>query len=233
MKNAYIYISVFILVLAGVVFLGVKNQKSTVVVSPIVMEQASSTHAEIQMYYPKSDATHLSEIWNDVKKNKVDFLTNYGQITDKEILDQYGRSDVQFQFFVSTKIATSSKTVSYIISTYEFTGGAHGGMGVKTYTYDQKGKLINIEDVLGKDYMKTVAPLSKEFFYNTLGSSSEKSMVDDGTSEKKENFSSWYLTDKLIVFIFGQYQVGPYVLGIQEFPIEKSRVTVILNPEYK
>ena len=41
------------------------------------------------------------------------------------------------------------------------------------------------------------------------------------------------LTDKNVVFIFGQYQVGPYVLGIQEFPVAKNSILNILMTEYK
>ena len=47
------------------------------------------------------------------------------------------------------------------------------------------------------------------------------SMIEDGTQPKEENFSVFTFTPTTVTLYFGQYQVGPYVLGMPE--VELSR----------
>ena len=44
---------------------------------------------------------------------------------------------------------------------------------------------------------------------------------------------SYALYRKDIVFIFGQYSVGPYVFGIQEFSIPKSSINNSISEKFK
>jgi hypothetical protein len=66
-----------------------------------------------------------------------------------------------------------------------------------------------------------------------LGEYKNPKMIDDGTSPDYENYRAWYITNDQIVFIFGQYQVGPYVLGIQEFKLDKNKLKNILKSQYE
>ena len=58
-------------------------------------------------------------------------------------------------------------------------------------------------------------------------------MIDSGTEPNTENFGAWYLTDKNIVFIFQDYQIGPYAQGSLEFPLRKTEVSNILRAQFK
>jgi len=182
--------------------------------------------------YPEASAIKYPEIYEFIKKAKNSFLDDYNSVLDKDAIN-LELATRPYNFMVSTDIATSSKTVTFIISVYTFQGGAHGGTGVSTFTYDTQGKLITLNDVFSAPYLSVVAPLSKDYFYKTLGGDADKSMIDDGTEAREDNFSSWYLTNNAITFIFGQYQVGPYAIGIQEFRIPTSQISAILSPAYK
>ncbi len=209
------------------------TRQYTLVVAPIVYEHASSTYAEMSLSYPKSDSTNLPEIASFISKTKNDFWSQYGSLTIEEAKSLYIRDDNQYQMYIDTRVATSSKTVSYLISVYQYTGGAHGGTDIYSFTYDNRGKLIKIDDVFNPNFLSIVAPLAKQYFSDTLGEYSQPDAIDSGTEAISSNYSVWYLTPDTVTFVFGQYQVGAYALGIQEFPIEKSKIQDILQNGYK
>jgi hypothetical protein len=244
-KALTIFIIAIAVIVAGYFFIGNKinlpkstskveqNEVSKVTPSQLVSENATTTYVVMNLSYPKSSATDKPEIYNYIKETKKEFFDPYNHLTKAEADKMYIRSDEPYELYVNTKIATTDKTVSYILETYNYTGGAHGGTEVNTFTYDKSGKLVKIDDVLTSGWLKEIATMSRSYFYNTLGDYSQPSMIDDGTEPNVENFSSWYLTGDNIVFVFGQYQVGPYVLGIQEYKINKSQIPELLQPAYK
>lgn len=202
-------------------------------ISPLVTNDATTTYTELHVVYPHSSKTEYPEIFNFVNTTRNDFLNSYGTLTDAEAQAQYMRADDPYQLFITTRIATSTKTVSYILETYQFLGGAHGGTTADTFTYDANHTLVTIDRVFKPGYLKTIADMSRKYFTDTLDSGYiNKTMLNEGTVATTTNFSSWYLTDKTVTFIFQQYQIGPYVLGIQEYPIDKSKIQDILQPEF-
>ncbi len=202
-------------------------------VAPMVTENASSTYAEINLVYPKSDEKKLKEVFNFVTSARNDFWGQYGSLTKEEATSMYIREDNQYQMYIETRVATSSKTISYIISLYQYTGGAHGGTSIATFNYDLKGKFLEPKDVFTSNYLEVLAPKANKYFYDTMGDYTQPTAIDSGTEATTSNYSTWYLTDSSVVFLFGEYQVGPYVLGIQEYPIPKGEIQDILLSAYR
>jgi hypothetical protein len=205
----------------------------TLEISPLIVEHASSTYAEIYLSYPKSSTNNLSEVFNFIQNTKNDFWNQYGNLNVTEAKDLQIREDNQYQLYVDTRVATSTKTISYLISVYQYTGGAHGMTNVTTFNYDSKGKILAPLDVFTPNYLEVLAPMARKYFYDTMGDYTQPTAIDSGTEPTNENYSSWYLTDLNVVFIFEEYQVGPYVLGIQEYPIPKNKIQDILQPTFR
>ena len=130
-------------------------------------------------------------------------------------------------------------TVSYVFKNYEFTGGAHGGTGLMTYTFDKKG-LVQAENILDLNGPNSLA-LSKMLrdklrdkfkvfygeFYNGemldaglglqfIKNDAMSAKVGEDTFNFSLNFKHFVVLDEGITFIFGQYQVAPYVAGMPE-----------------
>lgn len=202
-------------------------------IAPIISEYSSTTYTSIALNYPKSSETELSEVYLTVRDIKDDFIKAYGGLTKDDADRMYITSSNPYEIIVNTKVEKSDKTVTYILYAYQYTGGAHGGTAVYTFTYDTAGKLLKESDVFENNYLNVVAPLAKDYFYINLGEYKNPTMIDDGTRPVYDNYRTWYLTNDTLVFIFGQYQVGPYVLGIQEFRIDKEKIKNILKSEYK
>ena len=209
-----------------------QSQSQGLMIAPMVMDNASTTYTDIEMSYPQSSATQYPEIFNFVQSTKNDFVQNYGSPSASDIAQMNVEQNFPYQLIMTTKVATSSQTVSYIISTYEFTGGANGETNEYSFTYDATGKLVTLDDVFTGNYLPVLSQLAQTYFTNSLGDYSEPDMIDSGTMATSTNFSAWFLTDSTVTFIFQQYQVGPGVLGVEEFPIDKSQISDILNPKF-
>ena len=182
--------------------------------------------------YPQSSVTVLPEIYNFVQNAKQQFLDDYNSVTDAEAADFPAEASA-YNFTVTTRVATSTNTVTYILDTYQYEGGAHGGTTVTTFTYDKTGKLVTLDNVFAKPYLPTLSSLSSKHFFALFGNDAQDDMIKSGTAATADNFSSWYLTSNTITFIFGEYQVASYAAGILEYAIPKSAVTTLLSTPFK
>ena len=182
-------------------------------------EKRDTDTYSIDLEYPKSDEDHLSEI-NDYLYKIQD------QFAQALLIDEVAEDDL---LKITTTVYTSSTTITYKLETYMYTDGAHGATFIETFTYGKDGKLITLNDLLiSSDSMKKLSTLARAYLYNKIGKQSEKDVIDVGTEPTPENFRTWYITDAGIVFVFQQYQVGPYALDIQEFPIGRVEAEAFL-----
>ena len=139
--------------------------------------------------------------------------------------------NIQYDQFESKK----TDTVSYFFKNYEFTGGAHGGTGLMTYTFDEKGQ-VHAEDLLDLNGPNSLAlsKMLRDKLKVSLGELYNQEMLDGGlglqfikndamyksvgenTFNFSLNFKNFVVLDEGIKFIFGQYQVAPYAAGMPE-----------------
>ena len=228
-------ILVLIIIVFGF-FYFTKAQKQTIsvlTVAPLVTEKLSGKYYTADLSYPQSSAAKYSEVYNFATSTVQDFLSQAENISDSDAKIMNLGGDRKYNLVITTRVATSTQTITYILSAYTFMGGAHGNTDVETFTYDALGKLVTLDDFFAAPYLEKVADLSRTYFYNTLGDYANPEMIDPGTTATSTNFSAWYPTDQNITFIFQQYQVGPYVIGMPEFSIAKSDLSDIISAKFK
>jgi hypothetical protein len=143
---------------------------------------------------------------------------------DREMRNQSAAG--QYTYSMKGRIETGEKDrTSYVLEIYEFTGGAHGGYTVIAETYDKNGKAVPLKDVIGggPNYDRIAAvvrPILTALIQERKGTSYivEEDFLS-GTAPEALNYAQWYVKDDTVVFIFNQYQIGPYVLGMFEVPV--------------
>lgn len=153
----------------------------------------------------------------------------------------------------STRESQKLDTRTYIFEHYQFTGGAHGGTTLATFTFGPKGK-IAIEDILnfdkGNDILLTkelaralstslATSTTLEAIYDGLGLSY---LNPDGSLNHEKchcdgfffpsNFQNFIVTDTGLTFVMGQYQVAPYVVGMPEASMTWSELASYLQPTF-
>lgn len=133
-------------------------------------------------------------------------------------------------------IAQSSRTVSYIFTTYMDTFGAHGNTFFKTFSFDKNtGSELALADVFLADtpYLDMLSDISRAKLPKIIGESADESFIKDGTTPEAKNFANFFFDNKDFVILFEPYAVAPYVFGPQTLHIPLSELKSILKPEYR
>lgn len=127
-----------------------------------------------------------------------------------------------------TKYA-SGEYISYLYSAYDFTCGAHGSSFDTGLVYDKKtGKKIQSLDDVYKEgiyqYLSTYARSKLPSILRAEGIevADIQDMFDEGTTPNKENFQTFYFSGNTLYIQFGQYSIGPYVIGSHTLPVQLS-----------
>jgi hypothetical protein len=192
-------------------------------------ERIQEKYYSMELEYPKDAAEKFPEIETYINAIRSDFIALVPK-TDDEAQYQGVDEDRAYVLKTDTTTYTSSSTITYKLQTYMFTGGAHGGTFIATFTYTKDGRLIPLTNLLSSsDSLNKLSVAARRYFYDKLGNQSSREEIDIGTEPNEENFSVWYITDKMVVFIFQEYQIGPYVIAIQEFPLSRAEAKTMLS----
>ncbi len=129
----------------------------------------------------------------------------------------------------------SDTMLTLIFTVYQFTGGAHGGTVIQTYTLDLKNKrLVTLDDLFTNtsDALAVIDPLVEQDLTTTLGGMLDANWLKQGTGTDPQNYQTFALDADSITFYFQQYQVAPYAAGIQKVTIPLAQLSSVLAPPF-
>ncbi|MDD7273042.1 MAG: DUF3298 domain-containing protein [Prevotella sp.] len=191
-----------------------------------------------------SDKSNL--VAEAVKQNSAYLQKSFDELTQgatteeaKEMQEYY--ANVQYVRHIgATKIVDTPQYVTYKYETYMYEGGAHGMTfrSVTTYLKPNGKKLGNIVD-------KTKLRQLQKLLANGLSRYFKKSGYPDMTPAKvrKELFFTKgiiplpsgkpYLVKRGVAFVYQQYEIGPYAIGMPTFVIPYKNIYPYLTPEGK
>lgn len=136
-----------------------------------------------------------------------------------------------------TPAQNNDSYISVLVRFGGYTGGAHPYEEVISFNYDVKNKReIVLADIFidNPQYLSVISDFSRTELMNRFTKNLKENfdspkdqeeyiktiiepMLFDGTDPNKpENFRNFTFNEKEITFHFSQYQVGPYVLGLQD-----------------
>ena len=135
-----------------------------------------------------------------------------------------------FEFDIdSSSVYEDTNHISFLLTVYQFTGGAHGSTTLIPITYSkQTKKLLSLEEAVQPARKDWLAPLSTEARKQLNAQvkkqkfSSDEDWINKGTEPTKENFAIFKLEKNSVRIIFSQYQVGPYASGMPEIVVPRS-----------
>ncbi len=214
-----------LLVLGGVLYFRADKLQ----VAELTTNTIETDFYTIKVTQPKNAEKDFPEIFAVTKNAITTFEKQYGNLSPEDIETLGLGGDRIYDLQIDTTVATSSKTVSYILTLYEFTGGAHGNTAVKTFTYDKDNTFIDEKKLFGENnWRPVVSDITYAYLKEKLKENTTDEALREGTKPEGENLSTWYLKGDDVIFIFGQYQIGAYVLGIQEVPISREKLSEVL-----
>jgi hypothetical protein len=126
------------------------------------------------------------------------------------------------------------EVVSLRLDVSDYAGGAHGGARVVSITVDPRtGRDLALSDLFapGTDVLATIAPLARaqlRQWFADHGLAGDGPVDDEtfaaGTDPTAENYGTWFPTAEGLLVVFGQYQVGPYAIGMPEVLVPWSQL---------
>ena len=129
----------------------------------------------------------------------------------------------------SSSVYEDTNHISFLLTVYQFTGGAHGSTTLIPITYSkQTKKLLSLEEVVQparKDWLATLSTEARKQLNAQVKKqkfSSDEDWINKGTEPAKENFAIFKLEKNSVRIIFSQYQVGPYASGMPEIVVPRS-----------
>jgi hypothetical protein len=193
-----------------------------------VNEKTEEPRIGISLQYPKisglDDISVENAINETIKKEAItakqeglEYIKNFPEDTEGN----------KYQVDLNYRITyNQNNLLSIVLQNYQYTGGAHGDMLQKSYTFNlQTGKEYYLQDLFkgGADY--------KTLFNN---------LVKDGIKERglskitQFNSVSWnqvyYLDNNGVIIYFEPYEYFARSDGIQEFSAKYDELTDMLNP---
>lgn len=137
------------------------------------------------------------------------------------------------------KTDETSKYVTYSCSSYSFMGGAHGS-SFETSTNIDKSTGKALEKTIDKTQLKALQPLLRK------GVLSYFKQQDENTEVTDKNLEDYLFIEKGIIplpkqapylakdgvhFIYQQYEIGPYAMGMVTFTIPYAEIKPYLTPD--
>lgn len=202
------------------------------------IEDKTAPYLDISAQYP---TTGIGSAY--VKQNVLDIIqafkteNDFSKTPAAELANIGLSADRQYQLNIKYAVANGKNTITHRIDSYAFTGGAHGGNFVETYTFNKDEKLLSINDLF-VDPVKALDLVSKKTVDYINNNPDYKDGLptdwfDQGTAPTIENYAAFELTKDTLVIIFQQYQALPYVYGNIEIPIKLTELSAVLKPEFK
>ncbi|TSC86175.1 MAG: Uncharacterized protein G01um10148_681 [Parcubacteria group bacterium Gr01-1014_8] len=120
----------------------------------------------------------------------------------------------------STYIGPDIVSARLAISTYM--GGMHPLTDIRGLNFEREsGRELTLDDAL-KLIDLSLNDVAKKA-RSELSKMLEGSFFPEGTEEKRENYATFIVNADSVIFIFQEYQVGPYAVGPQEVSFQRRK----------
>ncbi|ABL64813.1 DUF3298 and DUF4163 domain-containing protein [Chlorobium phaeobacteroides] len=130
-----------------------------------------------------------------------------------------------------------SGLLSIDLSSYSFTGGAHGSSHTEYFVFDTlSGDRLKLKDVFEERFENALNTLIEKRYREMKGlSPSDKLNGEKG--ELFENFihfnNNFALTDKGVSFLYNQYEIAARPAGTIEVDLSYGELSAILKPRFR
>ena len=134
------------------------------------------------------------------------------------------------------KIYENDILVTYIVTTYGYWGGAHGGASAWGTTFrESDGKVLDHifrNDKLTEVQKMITEDLKKYFEVNSWEELREHLFIDEYATEVPMPQADPYIENDSIVFTYQQYEIGAYAIGMPGAKIAINDLREMLAPSF-
>ncbi|WP_010115622.1 RsiV family protein [Acinetobacter sp. P8-3-8] len=188
-------------------------------------EQNQSSASEIQENASKTSAQQMQD--------RVQPYVNSFLELQKE-LQNLGASG-QLSLTISPKILNAELPLATVVlNSSSFLGGAHGSSAQTYFNFDLKTKKqVELDQILQenqKDKLKQLA--HGAFKVWVIDSKLAENVAEYEQAWKFKLTDNFYLGKQGLILQYGEYDIGPYVVGLPRLTIPYSQLKGVLKPQY-
>ena len=131
-----------------------------------------------------------------------------------------------YEISAEAEVTVTDSLVTYIISRWSFTGGAHGMYGMECHTYSLAGgDELSSADLFSEQQLHGMETLLRKKLYEQYGADSDEELAAQGFFPEyislTENFQ---VTPEGITFYYNPYDLGCYALGAVEVTMTREEL---------
>lgn len=136
---------------------------------------------------------------------------------------------------VTTKaIDTNDRYTTYQVTNSRYTGGAHPMTAITSYTYDYASQqVLTPENLFTAGSDSTVISSIKSSLAAKLNVSPDNLTSAGLFSDSIPMASNVYVVNNSLVFHYGQYEIGPYSMGMFDINVSPFALRDVLSAEAK
>ena len=144
-------------------------------------------------------------------------------------------SSHQISLMIKPKILQSKGTLATVVlNSSSYLGGAHGSTAQRYYNLDLKNqKQVQLNDLLLPKQKAKLDKLAHEAFKTWVIDSKLANTADE--YEQAWPFQvtdNYFLGEQGLILQYGEYEIGPYVVGLPRLVIPFDQLQGVLKPEY-
>ena len=148
------------------------------------------------------------------------------QIAAEMLPDSVEQTMGTYEISAEAEVTVTDSLVTYIISRWSFTGGAHGMYGIEYHTYSiTDGYELSLADLFTAPQLLGMEKLLREKLYTQYGTDNDEGLAEQGFFPEyialTENFQ---ITPEGITFYYNPYAIGCYALGAVEVAIGREEL---------
>lgn len=214
---------------------GTKNSEKTSYSYKTIEISENNDYLKTNIKYPEfENLPELNKrVANTVNSNWKSFKS-YSQTEWNDIvaLNNRGGSKLPpFEYVVTFDVSGNKNTISVLLNTYIFNGGAHGNTTLTSFNYDlETKKFINILKASDMSYNE-ISEVTRNKLYKSLieddktgmpsaEKDSIREMINTGAFPQAGNFEIFTVDGNKLYVYFEPYTVAPYSYGIQKVQIK-------------
>ncbi|MBR0036550.1 MAG: DUF3298 domain-containing protein [Bacteroidales bacterium] len=171
----------------------------------------------------------LVDLLNDnYHKELSEFVSNYDDINETSWLNYEAN-------YEGTIVAKVNQFLSYQIIAYFYTGGAHGSTICNYRVFDTaQNSVVQLGDIVSENTRPYIAELmankpSPDFDGKSLAQMKKEGyFFEDAVLDLPDNF---FITEDGITFVFQQYEIAPYAMGIISVDLTWEELQPLLPKE--
>lgn len=144
-------------------------------------------------------------------------------------------SSHQISLMIKPKILQSKGTLATVVlNSSSYLGGAHGSTAQRYYNFDLKNqKQVQLNDLLLPKQKAKLDKLAHDAFKTWVIDSKLANTADE--YEQAWPFQvtdNYFLGEQGLILQYGEYEIGPYVVGLPRLVIPFDQLQGVLKPEF-